>query len=69
MPAQAGIQKDSALVRRLTSWIPAFAGMTFLRLSSKTFLTDYYRQLGEAGRLRSKKLLNALFERIFKRGH
>jgi hypothetical protein len=28
MPAQAGIQEDSALAYSYTTWIPAFAGMT-----------------------------------------
>jgi hypothetical protein len=41
MPAQAGIQANTAVAWGFASWIPAFAGMTFSCLSSKTFLTDY----------------------------
>jgi len=38
MPAQAGIQGNSALACGLASWIPAFAGMTFRELSIQNFL-------------------------------
>jgi hypothetical protein len=33
MPAQAGIQKSQAEAVSSIPWIPAFAGMTFPRLS------------------------------------
>jgi len=44
MPAQTGIQEPQAEAVGETAWIPAFAGMTFLRPFRKTSLTDYYEQ-------------------------
>jgi hypothetical protein len=41
MPAQAGLQKPQAEAVGYAAWIPAFAGMTFPWLSSKTFLAEY----------------------------